>query len=152
MNIELDKKLVKNYPKLFVNRYKPMTETAMCFGFECGDGWYKLLNLLCHNIQNHIDFKERKGISIPQVTVDQVKEKFGTLSFYYTGGDEYTSGLISMATSMSGIICEHCGNEGRLRGHTWLYTACDLHTKPQDLDTEEEILTRLNMQKENISI
>ena len=25
-----------------------MTETAMCWGFECGDGWYHLIDTLCN--------------------------------------------------------------------------------------------------------
>ena len=51
------------------------------------------------------DFREVPE-SIPQVTLDQVKEKFGTLRFYYSGGDDYISGLVSMAESMTGVTCE----------------------------------------------
>lgn len=152
MSPELDKKLVETYDKLFINRNRPMTETAMCWGFECGDGWYNILNALCGQIQHHIDWRTRKGTTVSQVTVDQVKEKFGTLRFYYTGGDDYIRGLVSMAESMSAVTCEHCGNIGKYRGKSWFYTACDLHTKPEDLDTEEEILTRLSVQGKNISI
>jgi hypothetical protein len=47
---------------------------------------------------------------IPQVTLDQVKEKFGTLRFYYTGGDDVIDGMVRMAESMSGTTCEGCGN------------------------------------------
>jgi hypothetical protein len=64
-----------------------------------------------------------------QVTVDQVKEKFGTLRFYYTGGDEYISGITSMAEAMSGVTCEVCGNVGELNGGGWLRTRCDTHAK-----------------------
>lgn len=55
MNKELDGKLVKRFPKLFRDRYAPMTETCMCWGFECGDGWYNILESLCESIQHHID-------------------------------------------------------------------------------------------------
>jgi hypothetical protein len=76
--------------------------------------------------------------SIPQVTLDQVKEKFGTLRFYYTGGDDEISGMVRMAESMSGVTCEECGNPGERRGSGWIYTACDTHTKPEHLDSNEE--------------
>ena len=76
--------------------------------------------------------------AIPQVTLDQVKEKFGTLRFYYTGGDEYISGMVTMAEAMSGVTCEECGDPGERRGGGWIYTACDLHTKPEHLNSDEE--------------
>jgi hypothetical protein len=62
--------------------------------------------------------------SIPQVTLDQVKEKFGTLRFYYTGGDDYISGMVSLAESMTGVTCEECGNGGERRGGGWVHTYC----------------------------
>jgi hypothetical protein len=69
------------------------------------------------------DFREIPA-PIPQVTLDQVKEKFGTLRFYYTGGDEYISGMVSFAESMSGVTCEGCGNPGEQNGKGWVRTEC----------------------------
>lgn len=43
MNRELDKKLCEEHPHLFADRRAPMQVTCMCWGFECGDGWYNLL-------------------------------------------------------------------------------------------------------------
>jgi hypothetical protein len=192
MKKELDEYLCKVYPKMMVNRNAPMTETCMCWGFECGDGWFQILNQLMGNIQHHIDWKERQrevaikfnrmteqlkaGDStlfdeeykdligsdfkekrrqelidrepqivpepIPQVTLDQVKEKFGTLRFYYSGGDEYISGLVSMAESMSGVTCEECGKPGTRTGGGWVKTVCVEHGG-EDFDTpEDEYLTK----------
>lgn len=181
MKQELDKLLCEKYPKMMVNRNKGMQETCMCWGFDCGDGWYNILNQLMGNIQHHIDWKEKQrnwaikynemaqaGKSgnaelfadlvaqeyadkptisadyirerceemiknplrdvpdaIPQVTLDQVKEKFGTLRFYYSGGDEYISGMVTMAEAMSGTTCESCGNPGERKGGGWVHTYCD---------------------------
>ena len=50
MKDELDVALVKKYPRLFRNRYGDMRETAMCWGFECDDGWYNIIDALCENI------------------------------------------------------------------------------------------------------
>jgi hypothetical protein len=192
MKKEYDEYLCKVYPKMMVNRNLHMTETCMCWGFECGDGWFQILNQLMGNIQHHIDWKERQrevaikfnrmteqlkaGDStlfdeeykdligsdfkekrrqelidrepqivpepIPQVTLDQVKEKFGTLRFYYSGGDEYISGLVSMAESMSGVTCEECGKPGTRTGGGWIKTVCVEHGG-EDFDTpEDEYLTK----------
>lgn len=43
MNKRLDRYLVKSFPLLFADRHKPMTETCLCWGFECGDGWYRII-------------------------------------------------------------------------------------------------------------
>jgi hypothetical protein len=142
MRQELDRLLCEKYPKMMVNRNLPMTETCMCWGFDCGDGWYNILNQLMGNIQHHIDWKNRKGEVVPQVTLDQVKEKFGTLRFYYTGGDDAIDGMVRMAESMSGVTCEECGSPGKRRGKGWIYTACEAHTKPEDLNEDEEWLLK----------
>ena len=174
MKQELDKLLCEKYPKMMVNRNKDMKETCMCWGFECGDGWFNILNQLMSQIQHHIDWKEKQRAgaikynemaaqakagnfdlfeetmkalpndeykekrlaeivagdfrpvpeSIPQVTLDQVKEKFGTLRFYYQGGDDYISGMVSLAESMTAVTCENCGNPGSCRGGGWVHTYC----------------------------
>jgi hypothetical protein len=132
MKQELDALLCEKYPKMMINRNLPMQETCMCWGFECGDGWYNILNQLMGNIQHHIDWKNRNGEVVPQVTLDQVKEKFGTLRFYYTGGDDYISGMVTMAEAMSGTTCEGCGNPGERRGGGWVRTICDTCEEKRD--------------------
>ena len=127
MSPELDKKLCEKYPKIFINRNAPMETTAMCWGFECSDGWYDLLDNMCFCIQNHIDYKSKRGTPITQVIADQVKEKFGELRFYSSGGDDYTEGAIDLATNLSTKICEECGDKGELNGKNWIRTTCEKH-------------------------
>ena len=196
MKQELDEYLCKVYPKMMVNRNLHMTETCMCWGFECGDGWFQILNQLMGNIQHHIDWKVRqREVAIkfntmaeqlkagdstlfdeemkdllnrdyvekrkqelidqplreikecPQVTLDQVKEKFGTLRFYYSGGDDYISGLVSMAESMSGVTCEECGKPGTQTSGGWIKTVCKEHGGV-DFDTPEDELEETKLLKE----
>jgi hypothetical protein len=106
----------------------------MCWGFECGDGWFNILDQLMSNIQHYIDWNNKnfeKGYKqykqVPQVTLDQVKEKFGTLRFYYTGGDDVIDGMVRMAESMSAVTCEQCGNPGTTGGQGWITTLCETH-------------------------
>ena len=98
----------------------------MCWGFECGDGWYRLIDTLCDTIQGYID-RNRKynAIDIAQVTAVQVKEKFGTLRFYYDGGDDTVRGMVWLAENLSAEICENCGNPGTLVRTGWMRTLCD---------------------------
>jgi hypothetical protein len=58
---------------------------------------------------------------------EQVKEKFGTLRFYTSGGDRLIDGMIWFAESMSGKICETCAKPGKLRNSGWIVTLCDEH-------------------------
>ena len=132
MRPELDRLLVEKYPKIFANRYKPMTETAMCWGFDCGNGWFNILDVACSIIQSHIDWQNRDGKKVAQVTADQVKEKFGTLRFYTSGGDDYTRGVEAMAEAMSSRVCEQCGAPGKTNAEGWLTTLCEEHRKKYD--------------------
>ena len=69
------------YPILFQDSKKPMTETCMCWGIECPIGWFHILEQLCTVLEFYnMEFVKNHGIAI---IAAQVKEKFGTLRFYY---------------------------------------------------------------------
>ena len=128
MKAELQDKLYSAYPNIFVQKDLDMTQTAMCWGISCGDGWYDLIDELCGNIQNRVDNfnrnKPEEDHMVCQAT--QVKEKFGGLCFYTYGGDEYIDGMISFAESMSYHICTECGqrSEKNESNRGWIYTLC----------------------------
>ena len=119
MRDELENKLVKKFPELFQDRDKPPTETLICFGCECDDGWFDLIYATCSLIHDHLKYR---SIESP-FRFSQIKEKFGGLRLYHYGGDEYTRGVCSMAEAMSYKICEITGERGQLctTGH-WLRT------------------------------
>lgn len=106
MNQNLEKQLVEKYPKLFKDRNRPPTETLICFGLECSDGWFKILDHLFGYLTNlmetemHIPYTPEyrakyKGdpeyykkhssyiLTPPQIILSQVKEKYGTLRVYF---------------------------------------------------------------------
>lgn len=123
MTQELEQKLFEKYPKIFAGKSLPITDGLMSFGFEHGDGWYWLIDTLCDHIQRYIN--NNGHLHIEQVVAVQVKEKFGTLCFYYDGGNEYIRGIVSHAEFLSGRICEMCGSTndiGTTQG--WLTTLC----------------------------
>jgi len=127
MRKELDEELCKKYPEIFKDRYADMRTTAMCWGFDCGDGWYNIIDAACAQIENRAYNNRLNGEKFPPVIATQVKEKYGTLRFYYTGGDDYVDGVVSMAESISAKTCEVCGAPGKLREGGWLKTLCDIH-------------------------
>jgi hypothetical protein len=193
MKEELDRKLCEKYPEIFKDRNADMKTTLMCWGFECGDGWFNIIDRLCDNIQWRIDARKndnarrqkyldmvsaahkdnwepfnqyytiynpspdllekyRQAVledpipnhkqllpEIPQVVATQVKEKYGTLRFYYYGGDEVIDGMVSMAESLSAVTCEKCGAPGKERGGGWILTLCDTHAESAEYFYIDEI-------------
>ena len=156
MRKELDEKLCEKYPLIFRDRHADPSKTCMYWGIAVGDGWYNIVEALCANIQNRIDnrldsikwtekwnrnvndpdyewtaFVERAERPVPepiaQVVAIQVKEKFGGLRFYYSGGDDYIDGVVAMAESMSYRTCEVCGAPGTSTEGGWIRTLCEEH-------------------------
>ena len=112
MNPDLTQKLLDKYPKLFSNQH--------FWGFECGDGWYDILDHLCGAISQYT-------YNSDDLYVDQIKEKFGKLRFYLSREDEVMHGMVTLAEYMSGHTCETCGKPGKVRGRSWFVTLCDEH-------------------------
>lgn len=124
MDKELQDKLYKDFPEIFKQKDLSVMESCMPWGCECGDGWEPLIRNLCSCIQSYID--SNKHLEISQLEVTQVKEKFGTLRFYYEGGDRLIGGMVWLAEYVSGKTCEECGKYGK-RGirYNWYSTKCD---------------------------
>ena len=150
MDSDLQQKLYEQYPLIFAQKDLQGSETGMCWGISCGDGWYDILDSVCFLVQERVrqplenirmyerliaddptripQWKERieeERESILSVQFVQVKEKFGTLRIYHTSDDPYVEGLVSMAESVSSTTCEHCGNRGTTSTKGWYQTLCD---------------------------
>jgi hypothetical protein len=125
------KKMEEQFPLMFANKYG---------GFAVGKGWYPILEALCSNIQHHIDWwnkNHEKHPVVPQVVVEQIKEKFGSLRFYYQGGDDNVHGMVRMAESWASVTCEECGAPGERRNGGWIRTLCDHHEAEHQSRIEE---------------
>lgn len=133
MTPELQNALFAKYPKIFRQKDLPMSETNMCWGFECGDGWYTLLDNLCSVIQQHVDHT-----GIQQVEAAQVKEKFGSLCFYTDHADDFVQGAIDMAEAMSTRYCEVCGQPGKTYTKGWHVTLCVEHAQARNKIDDDE--------------
>lgn len=114
-------KLVDKYPSLYGDQ----------FYFECADGWFDLLDTLSFHIINEL----KPG---DEINVAQIKEKFGTLRFYYSCRSESYNSIASavmFAERFSAKICEDCGNSGRVRRGGWIRTLCDQCVKTNEETT-----------------
>jgi hypothetical protein len=114
MTKEREEYLQKTFPEIYTKCGADNPYTL--FGFECDDGWFNLLVRLSQYIQSYIDSNNRLANKypenykkIPQVKALQVKEKFRTLRFYYSGGDEHISAVVSFAEYLSESTCETTG-------------------------------------------
>ncbi len=134
---EFAKRMEERFPKMFSQPYG---------GFAVGPGWWPIIESLCANIQSRIDWwnqnRETRPV-IEQVVVEQIKEKFGGLRFYYQGGDDEIHGMVRMAEAWADHSCEECGSPGKRRGGGWVKTLCDRH--------EEERQERLRAREMKIS-
>ena len=82
---------MSRFPILFQHRKLSMQETCMCWGIECPKGWWHILEQLCTALEiQNMEFTSKYGVAI---VADQVKEKFGTLRFYFTIRDVDSNGV-----------------------------------------------------------
>jgi adenine-specific DNA methylase len=126
MKKELDEKLCADFPLTFRDRHGDMRKTAMCWGFP-GDGWEPLIRKGAEKIEPRIqqlidEGREKDG---GRFTSTQIKEKFGTLNWYFTYSDPIINAAIDEAEKASETICEECGKEGKTRDDGWILTLCD---------------------------
>lgn len=127
MTKELELKLVEKYPKILRNYGGDKMITCMHWGMEHGDGWYDVLDKGMEKIQYFCDRCE----SGAQVIADQIKEKYGTLSFYFTTENankiEYSilDSLVASMENASARTCEESGKSGYMcRKGGWYKTLC----------------------------
>lgn len=125
MSPDLEKLLQSRYPSLYRDLRGDPRSTGMAFGFEVGDGWYKLIDAVSALVV------ERATAAGLNPVASQIKEKFGTLRCHFQGfdNDEYLHGVVRMASSLSTRICEICGANGSLRGEGWFRVLCDEHER-----------------------
>jgi len=127
MNIELENKLINNHWILYKSLRNDDSRLPFpMFGIECDDGWYEILDELCRHLESLID--EKYPELKTDFFVDQIKEKYGTLSFYVSGANDEILNLIDEYEMVSSTRCEACGRTGKLTEiNGWWVTLCDKH-------------------------
>ena len=128
-----------------------------------GIGWNDLLETLCESIYYPVAqarYRLKAAVDYPRddngtylkkcedeyksavenlPEIVQVKEKFGSLRFYYNGGDERVEALVGFAEAMSSRICEECGDKGTQDNVGWIKTHCTKHRRKDPNEDQLEI-------------
>jgi hypothetical protein len=145
MNAELEQKLISKYPVIFKDTSKTEDQSCMAFGCECNDGWYDIIDALCEALTSMYTTGfyvngETILLKAPEVVAEQIKEKFGSLRFYYrlefpqeyhelikkyentqhehvvdgwaNGYRDYINGIVYFAEVLSSRTCEVSGKKG----------------------------------------
>lgn len=153
---ELFEDLAKSCPEL-------MQKSRIGEYMGVGIGWNDLLETLCESIYNPVAqarFRLKAAKEYPRddsgaylaecernyeqavdelPTIVQIKEKFGTLRFYYDGGNSRVDALVEFAEAMSGKICEECGDKGSEDSVGWIKTHCAKHKRNDPNEYQLEI-------------
>jgi len=121
MKDESDRLLVETFPNLYKDRHGDKRRTCMCWGFECGEGWFDLIWELSAKLESLI---VKEGPQEYPMCASQVKEKFGGLRFYMTCATPEIYDIIGEYEHKSYKTCETCGKKGKIRGGVWNRTLC----------------------------
>jgi hypothetical protein len=126
-------KAIATFPRLFKG-------AEPSIGASWPKGWDTLLRHLCADINAMLDDDEAAAFE-----VQQIKEKFGALRFYWTAyrADQHPAPLkpshaglkagkgpailarVLAAQELSSSTCMLCGGPGRTRQNGWVHVSCD---------------------------
>ena len=93
-------------------------------GYSCGEGWHDIIN----------DAIDEMFAIDPDLSLDQVKEKFGGLRIYYTPSVDWDSEqaatlreIVRRAESKANDTCENCGSAENVdfANSSWIRRLCE---------------------------
>jgi DNA-directed RNA polymerase subunit RPC12/RpoP len=140
MTPRLEDRLVQDFPDIFRDWHGNPQHTCMAWGIECPDGWEPAIRAACQEIQATVQHMERLHPRLRwRVVAEQVKEKFGSLRFYWRSEShcpedaEPTSqelqdqalawyrvvGAVGAAERLTGLCCADCGRRAEWDQGTW---------------------------------
>lgn len=115
MTQELSDKLKKSYPEILsLDEY-----------FECGDGWFLILDDLFKAIDEYVSLH-----NLHDIAIEQVKEKWGGLDVHFSPYNEVIVSFTDNARKKSLCTCEDCGNtiNVKLTKTSWKRSLCPVCT------------------------
>jgi len=117
MDKRIEKYWAEKYPDLFKWWFKTPREMPMGRGFECGNGWFEIMDPLWAELDKF------EGLEI-----HQCKQKFAGLTIYMNrpfGELERAETLIGDAYTQSMKTCEMCGQPGKQKRGGYVVTLCE---------------------------
>jgi predicted transport protein len=105
-------------------------DNLMEFGWECGEGWFPIIEEALNKIEEIIEKMPKKEQKVFKKSFEilQIKQKLGGLRIYVNMRTDEIVETIVEAEEKAEQTCEVCGKPGKLREvNRWLFTSCDEH-------------------------
>tara|TARA_R110002012_G_scaffold245396_1_gene420365 strand:+ start:2207 stop:2677 length:471 start_codon:yes stop_codon:yes gene_type:complete len=120
MDSQKTNELYEKFPHLYRERTAPLESSKMGWGFQCEDGWYKII----YEMSKKINKTSVEGEFAPAIT-EVSRNKDGTLYVEARNLTPPVADIIITATEQSRLTCEFCAytpaflrtSKGPLRGH-----------------------------------
>ena len=104
MDRQHTEQLYERFPELYRERTAPLKSSGMAWGFQCGNGWYKIIYEMSQKIQK-LSVGGEFAPAITQVS----KHEDGTLHVEARNITPPIQDVITTARETSRLTCEECG-------------------------------------------
>jgi hypothetical protein len=103
MNIHKTNELYEKFPHLYRERLVPLASSKMGWGFQCENGWYKII----YEMSKKIDKISTEGEHAPAISLVSRHED-GTLYVAVSNITPPVADIVMSATEQSRLTCEFC--------------------------------------------
>jgi hypothetical protein len=120
MDSQKTNELYEKFPHLYRERTAPLESSEMGWGFQCENGWYKII----YEMSKKIDKISTEGEHAPAISLVSRHED-GTLHVAVSNLTPPVADIVTSATERSRLTCEFCAytpaflrtNNGPHKGH-----------------------------------
>ena len=112
--------LYEKFPHLYRERTAPLESSGMGWGFQCENGWYKII----YEMSKKIDKISTEGEHAPAISLVS-RHEAGTLHVAVSNITPPVADIVMNAREQSRLTCEYCGyppaflrtSKGPQKGH-----------------------------------
>jgi hypothetical protein len=120
MDSQKTNELYEKFPHLYRERTAPLESSHMAWGFQCENGWYKII----YEMSKNIDKISTEGEHAPAISLVSRHED-GTLYVAVSNITPPVADIVTRATEQSRLTCEFCAytpallrtTKGPYKGH-----------------------------------
>ncbi len=103
MDSQKTNELYEKFPHLYRERTAPLESSHMAWGFQCENGWYKII----YEMSKNIDKISTEGEHAPAISLVSRHED-GTLYVAVSNITPPVADIVTRATEQSRLTCEFC--------------------------------------------
>ena len=103
MDSQKTNELYEKFPHLYRERTAPLESSHMAWGFQCENGWYKII----YEMSKKIDKISTEGEHAPAISLVSRHED-GTLYVAVSNTTPPIADIVTRATEQSRLTCEFC--------------------------------------------